>query len=181
MTEITFRRVSRADFPTLCRWLAEPHVLRWWNHEFTPEAVERDFGPVVDGAEPSEDHLALLDSHPLGLIQYSHYAAYPEYLDELAPLLDMPEGAVTIDYLIGDPKLGGRGLGTLMIQRFAARIWTIDPEATCVIVPVNSANVASWTMLLRAGFHLVAQGDLEPDNPVDTWSHEILRLDLPTS
>ena len=112
MEEIAFRRVTRDDFPLIGRWLAEPHVARWWNHEFTPEAVERDFGPSVDGAEPSEDHLVLLDGFPIGLVQYSRYEDYPEYLTELAPHLDVPAHAVSIDYLIGDPQQIGRGLGS---------------------------------------------------------------------
>ena len=179
MARYTFRRLGREDFALLAGWLAEGHVLRWWNHEFTPEAVERDFGPVADGSEPSEDHLGLLDDRPLGLVQYSMYASYPEYRDEVAPYLDVPEGAATIDYLIGDPELVGRGFGTAMIEAFCRWIWTANPAATCVIVPVNSANEASWRMLLRAGFRIVAHGDISPDNPIDDPAHVILRLDRP--
>jgi aminoglycoside 6'-N-acetyltransferase len=181
MGSISFRRVIRADFPLLAGWLAEPHVERWWNHEFSPEAVERDFGPVADGAEPSEDHMVLLDDRPIGLIQYSRYEDYPEYIEELSPLLTMPDGAVTIDYLIGNRELTGRGLGSAMIAGFAEHIWSENPNASCIIVPVNSANEASWKALLKAGFRVVVRGDLEPDNPIDDPSHEILRLDRPTS
>jgi aminoglycoside 6'-N-acetyltransferase len=179
MAEIAFRRVTRDDFPLIGRWLAEPHVTRWWNHEFTPEAVERDFGPSVDGAEPSEDHLVQLDGHPIGLIQYSRYEDYPEYLAELAPHLDVPANAVSIDYLIGDPQHIGRGFGSRLIAAFVDHIWQTNEEATCIIVPVSSGNEASWRTLLRAGFRVVAQGELEPDNPVDDLRHEILRLDRP--
>ena len=177
MSNITFRRVDRSDFPLLTAWLAEPHVARWWNHEFTIEAVERDFGPSADGEEPSEDHLAILDGAPIGLIQFSRYADYPEYVAELTPLLDVPDGAVSIDYLVGDPKLIGHGVGTAMISSFIARIWNVDPVPSCVIVPVCSANVASWRALLSCGFRLEARGDLKPDNPIDDPLHEILRLD----
>lgn len=180
MGSISFRRVIRADFPLLAGWLAEPHVERWWNHQFSPEAVERDFGPVADGAEPSEDYMVLLDDRPIGLIQYSRYEDYPEYIDELSPLLTMPDGAVTIDYLIGDRELTGRGLGSAMIAGFAEHIWSVNPSASCIIVPVNSANQGSWSALLKAGFRVVVRGDLEPDNPIDDPSHEILRLDRPT-
>ena len=179
MEEIAFRRVTRDDFPLIGRWLAEPHVARWWNHEFTPEAVERDFGPSVEGAEPSEDHLVLLDGYPIGLVQYSRYEDYPEYLAELAPHLDVPANTVSIDYLIGDPRQIGRGLGSRLIAAFAEHIWQTNEEATCIIVPVSSANEASWRALLRAGFRLAAQGDLKPDNPVDELRHEILRFDRP--
>lgn len=180
MGSISFRRVIRADFPLLAGWLAEPHVERWWNHESTPEAVERDFGPAADGVEPSEDHLVLLDDRAIGLIQYSRYEDYPEYIEELSPLLTMPAGAVAIDYLIGDRDLTGRGVGSAMIASFVEHIWSVNPNASCIIVPVNSANEASWKALLKAGFHVVVRGDLEPDNPIDDPSHEILRLDRPT-
>jgi len=179
MGAVTFRRLTRADFPMLAAWLAEPHVARWWNHEFTPEAVERDFGSTVDGDEPSEDHVVLLDGRPVGLIQYSRYRDYPEYEEELAGVLPVPDHAVSIDYLIGDPTLTGRGVGTNMIAAFADLIWRTNPDATCIIVPVSSANTASWRALQRAGFHTVARGELEPDNPIDDPSHEILRLDRP--
>lgn len=176
---ITFRRLERADFPLLAVWLAQPHVARWWNHEFTPEAIERDFGASADGAEPNEDYLAMLDGEPIGLLQFSHYTDYPEYLDELSAVLPVPAGAVSIDYLLGDPALTNRGLGSAMIRAFIERIWRVDLEATCVLVPVVSANLASWRSLQRAGFRLVARGALQPDNPIDDPSHEILRLDRP--
>ncbi len=142
-----------------------------------PQAVERDFGPSVDGTEPNQDHLVLLDGRPIGLIQYSRFSDYPEYLEELTSLTPVPDRAVGIDYLIGDPALVGRGLGTEMISRFVEWIW--NTEADAIIVPVNSANVASWKALLKAGFRVVARGELEPDNPVDDRRHEILRLDRP--
>jgi aminoglycoside 6'-N-acetyltransferase len=175
LEEIAFRRVTRDDFPLIGRWLAEPHVTRWWNHEFTPEAVERDFGPSVDGAEPSEDHLVLLDGFPIGLVQYSRYEDYPEYLAELAPHLDVPAHAVSIDYLIGDPRQIGRGVGSRLIAAFADHIWETNEEATCIIVPVSSANEASWRALLRAGFRLVGRGDLKPDNPAGRPLNVVIR------
>jgi aminoglycoside 6'-N-acetyltransferase len=179
MASITFRRLTRADFPMLAGWLAAPHVARWWAHDFSDAAVERDFGPSVDDAEPNEDHLVLLDGNAVGLVQFSHYADYPEYRDELAPLVEVPDHAVSIDYLIGDRSLTGRGIGTAMIAAFAEHVWRVDPEASCIIVPVCSANEASWRALQSAGFRLVARGELEPDNPIDDRLHEVLRLDRP--
>jgi aminoglycoside 6'-N-acetyltransferase len=43
----TFRRVTRDDFGLLASWLAQSYVHEWWAHEYSPEAVERDFGPGV--------------------------------------------------------------------------------------------------------------------------------------
>lgn len=179
MGAITFRPLDRDDFELLATWLARPHVHRWWNHEFTPAALERDFGGALDGDEPTDLLVVLLDDRPIGLAQWYRMDAYPEYVDELEPLVELPEGSASIDYLIGEPDLVGRGVGTAMLRALTDRIWTAAPCVTCLIVPVSTANVASWTALLRAGFRLVAQGDLEPDNPIDDPVHEILRLDRP--
>ncbi len=177
--ELSFRRLTRADFGVLAGFLAEPHVARWWNHEFDDAALERDFGASADGVEPGEDWLVLLDDRSIGLVQYSRYDDYPEYLDELAPIVDVPAGAASIDYLLGDPDLVGRGVGTRTIRAFVERVWSVEPAVPCLIVPVNSANVASWRALLAAGFRLVARGELDPDNPIDDRQHEILRVDRP--
>jgi len=45
---LTFRPITRADFPLLHEWLARPHVARWWDGVPTPEEVETDFGPMLD-------------------------------------------------------------------------------------------------------------------------------------
>ena len=85
-----FRRVTRADFPLIASWLAQPEVERWWQHEWGPEAMERDFGPSVDGAEPNQDWLALLDGMPAGLIQRSLVTDYAENLADFAILSANP-------------------------------------------------------------------------------------------
>jgi aminoglycoside 6'-N-acetyltransferase len=154
-------------------------VRRWWNDEFTPEAIERDFGPAIDGTEPAECWLVEVDGESLGLIQYSRFADYPDYVEQMAPVYPVPVGAVSIDYLIGEPTAVGKGLGTAMIARFVDHVWSTDATASSIVVPVNTANVASWRTLMAVGFRLVARGELEPDNPIDGRSHEVLRLDRP--
>lgn len=175
----TFRRVTRDDYPLLAVWLGSPHVERWWNHRFDLESIEDDFGDVIDGEEPAEDFIALLDDEPVGLMQYCHFEDYPEYVDEMAEVAPVGEGAVTIDYLVGDVDRVGQGIGTAMIAAFVERVWRTDPYATHIVVPVNSGNVGSWKALLNAGFRLVARGEMEPDAPGDDRMHEVLRLDRP--
>jgi aminoglycoside 6'-N-acetyltransferase len=176
-----FRRLTRDDVGLLATWLARPHVQRWWAHEFTPEALERDFGDAVDGTEPGEVLVVSLHGRAIGIAQCYRFADYPDYVAELDGIVEVPEGAASIDYFIGEPDLIGRGVGTRMLRAVAARTWAEYPDVSCLIVPVNSANIASWTALLRAGFTLAARGELEPDNPIDDRAHEVLRLDRPAS
>lgn len=174
-----FRSLRRDDFAVLRRWLAEPLVSRWWNHESTPEAVERDFGPSVDGRDATELFLACVSDRPFGLIQRYPIAAYEEYVAELSQVCPVPPGALSIDYLIGEPQLRGRHLGARMISALVAATWRSCPGADDIIVPVAAGNTASWRALERAGFARIAEGRMTPDNPVDPPDHYVYAIRRP--
>lgn len=176
---ITWRRLTPDDFSLLRQWLSQPHVARWWNHDTAAEAVERDFGPAARGEEPSEDLLALLDGVPFGLVQCARLADYPDTLAPLSAIAPVPQGAATIDYLIGSPELVGRGLGTRMIRSALERIWGERPDIPAVLVAVAAANTASWRALEKSGMRRVGSGDLVPDNPVDGPLHHVYQIDRP--
>jgi aminoglycoside 6'-N-acetyltransferase len=180
---ITLRPVTEDDFPLLARWLAEPHVHRWWFHDLGEEAVRRDFGPVARGEEPAEDLLALVDGQPVGLVQRCRWQDYPDDLEELATgsagRIDVPPGALSVDYLLGSPDVIGRGLGPRVIRAACEEAWATYADAPAVIVPVAAENRRSWRALEKAGFRRVGEADLEPDNPVDDRRHVVYRLDRP--
>ncbi len=159
--------------------MEEPLVKRWWNHETDPFALERDFGPSLDGTDPAEYFVALHDGAPFGLIQRYPWGPYPDYLEEIAPVLAVTPETLSIDYLIGDPGARGRGLGAAMIGTLVAASWPAYPDAPRVVVPVAAGNTASWRALERAGFSRVATGHLEPDNPIDGPEHVVYALDRP--
>jgi aminoglycoside 6'-N-acetyltransferase len=172
---VTFRPLRREDFALLARWLQEPLVARWWSHDSSPKALERDFGPSVDGRDAAQVFLAVTADRPFGLIQRYPIAAYPEYLAELSSVCALPEGALSIDYLIGDARWRRRGLGAAMIVAFAADSWARCPQADDLVVPVAVGNVASWRALQRAGFRRIAEGELTPDNPRHPRDHYVYR------
>jgi aminoglycoside 6'-N-acetyltransferase len=124
---LSWRPLTAEDLPVLADWLREPQVARWWNHETTPDALGRDFGASTRGEEPGEDLLVSLDGRPIGLLQRSVIRDYPEDLAEFAALIEVPDGAIMLDYLIGDAALRGHGLGSRMI---AAAV-----EDTLALVP----------------------------------------------
>ncbi len=170
-----FRRVTRADFPLLASWLAQPHNRRWWNHETDPESIEKDFGAAADGREPGEDHLGLVDGVPVALFQRARWHDYPEYVQEITPILSVGPDAATIDYLIGDQTQTGRGLGPLLIAAYTEKLFVDMPDITEIVVPIVAANRRSWRAIERAGYTRVAEGDLEPDNPIDDPAHVVYR------
>ncbi|GGS49221.1 GNAT family N-acetyltransferase [Actinokineospora fastidiosa] len=176
---IDWRRVTPADFPLLAEWLAQPHVHRWWHHEFTPEAVERDFGAAARGDEPGEDWLVSVDGEPVALFQRCRVADYADEFDQLSAAVPTPLDTMTIDYLIGDPHRTGKGLGTRLIRWAVARTWTDYPDATVIIIPIVAANRASWRALEKAGARRIATVEMEPENPIDDREHHVYQFDRP--
>ena len=179
MTELRFRALARADYALLGRWLATAHVARWWHHDPRPEAIERDFGAVVDRRDPADVFIVELDASPVGLFQRYTFADNPAYRDELAPLVDVAPGALSVDYFVGEPAALRCGVATAMLRAGVAAIWRDHPAAPAVVVPVVAANVASWRALERAGFARVAEGPLAPDNPIDDDLHVVYRIERP--
>ncbi|MDF0530254.1 GNAT family N-acetyltransferase [Tsukamurella sp. 8F] len=170
---ISFRRVTREDFPLLSAWLAEPHNRRWWNHD--PDTVEADFAAAVDGREPSEDWLALDDGVPFGLLQRQRWVDYPDEARTLEPVVTPGARDYGIDYLIGRASATGRGMGTEMISAFCLLTFG-ELDADAVIVAVAAGNRRSWRALERAGFTRVGEVDMSPDNPIDPPDHVVDQL-----
>lgn len=177
--ELSWRPLAAADLPMLAGWLAQPAVARWWHHDATPAGVERDFGPSVRGEEPGEDLVVLLGGRPVGLLQRAVISEYPEDLEEFSALVDVPPGAVELDYLLADDAPRGRGLGSRLIAAAVAATWTDHPAAPAVLVAVVAANVASWRALEKAGLRRVAEGDMTPEDPRDDPRHLVYRVDRP--
>ncbi|MFQ1001429.1 GNAT family N-acetyltransferase [Modestobacter sp. SSW1-42] len=176
LPEVGLRPLARADLPLLGRWLADPLVARWWQDDPSPDAVEAQYGPSIDGTDPTAVYLGLVDGRPFGLVQVYRFADEPASLAELAAVCPVPDGTLSIDYLVGAPADRGRGLGTAMIAAAVARGFADHPDAADVLVPVVAANEASWRALLRAGAERYAEGELEPENPVDSRDHVVLRF-----
>lgn len=174
---ITWRQLTTADFPLLARWLACPHVHRWWHHDSSAEAVERDFGPAARGEEAAEDLLVFLGERPLGLMQLARLSAYPDYLAEIRSVVAVPAESMTLDYFLAAPGDLGQGLGTAMISAFVEAIFVEYGDIESIVVAVCAANVGSWRALEKAGLQRVGSGPMEPDNPVDDPMHHVYRLD----
>jgi aminoglycoside 6'-N-acetyltransferase len=176
MHSFEFTPIRRKDFPLLSSWLCTPHVARWWDDDPSLEAIEIGYGGCVDGTEPAAAFIAHCKGAAVGLIQRYRLGAYPQYMDEMHLILDVPPNLTSIDYLIGPVSALGKGIGTAMIVAFVARIWEDDPATPAIIVPVQANNRASWRALERAAFERIAEGELTPDNPSDSRRHYIYQL-----
>lgn len=153
--EVTFRRLSDDDLPTLHTWLNEPGVVRWWeDDDVTWEGVVHDYGSAAVDDE-AEHWIAVVDGRDLGWIQCYAVVDEPE---EAQPWweLGVDRTAAGIDYLIGDPASRGAGLGTRMVRAFVEDVvFARHPGWTQACAAPLAANVASWRALEKAGFRFV--------------------------
>ncbi len=170
MSSVALRPLVRADFPLLARWLREPLVAEWWHEDASGDALERRYGPAIDGTDPAECRIATSGGRPVGFIQWYLLADEAEYLAELRPWLPVSQDAWSLDYLLGAARFRGSGTATAMLQ---AALAEIGPAP--VVVPVHERNTASARLLRRNGFVLAATADLDPDNPAHTRRHHVFR------
>lgn len=158
---ITFRPLVDSDLPLMHRWLNDPAVVEWWKGEDVSwPAVVRDYG--TGHGEPVEHWIALLDGQPLGWLQCYRAADYVEeetYYWRKHLALDTTAG---IDYLVGEARQRGRGVGSAMIRAFVRDVvFARHPDWTHAAAGPFQANVASWKALEKAGFTRVAVLDDE--------------------
>ncbi|GIG61103.1 hypothetical protein Lfu02_54750 [Longispora fulva] len=160
---VELRPLTRADFPALLRWLRADHVRAWWpNVPAALDAVERKYGPRVDGVSATRVFVIEVDGVPAGIVQCYRHADYPVWEKDVGLA-----GAAGLDYLVGEPDQLGRGVGAAAIGAAVPVAAALYPEVSQVVAVPQAANRGSCRALERAGFTLVAVRDLESDDPSD--------------
>ena len=162
----SFRPLTRADFRLVHRWVNAPHVATWWDDLPTLAAVEADFGPGVDGDDPTDYFAIEVDGRPVGIIQTYLIDDEPEYKAALGD----PEHAAGIDLAIGEPELVGRHLGPAVIHAFATEVvftrWAAGVVDRCVAGPDhrNARSIAAFEAAgFRRGAVVPVPGEPEPE------------------
>lgn len=176
---IGFRRLRRNDFGALATWLSRPHVERWWQHRWTDEAIEADFGAGVDGTDPVEYFVIVLEGRDIGLVQRYRYGDEDDWMHVTSVTGVVEPDMVGIDYLIGEVDLTNRGIGTAVIRHFVTDTWRRHQAAPAIVVDVDPQNRPSWRVLERNGFTRVWEGVLESPDPRDAGPCWFYRLDRP--
>lgn len=146
--ELRFEPLTRADLPMLREWLARPHVAEWWEGPPSPEEMEADYGPSIDGRVSHWCYIVHGDGGAIGFTQaYAPAAFHAEgwWLEEHDP--DMRG----IDQFLAAGELLGRGIGTAVVRAFVDTLFR-DPAVTRVQTDPDPANLRAIRCYEKAGF-----------------------------
>jgi RimJ/RimL family protein N-acetyltransferase len=166
---LRFRPMQVDDLRLLHEWLQRPHVRRWWKDRETYDGIVAHYGPSIEGSDPTDLYVVLLDDEPFGFVQTYRVADYPEY----ATLIGAEDGAAGVDLFIADPALIGQGLGTELLRRFASEVVFANAATSHCVADPDVENIASVRAFEKAGFRVVR----EFVDPEDGKTHALVQLD----
>ena len=145
---LSFRPMTAEDLRLLHEWQQRPHVKRWWSDRETYEQVVEHYLPAIEGQEPADHFIMLLDERPIGMIETYLVSDYPEY----EAVVGVGAGVAGVDLLIGEEALIGRGLGSEVINRFVEEVVFASPATVACIAGPEVPNIASIRAFEKAGF-----------------------------
>ena len=148
---LALRDMRAEDLALVARWLAEPHVARWY---LAGSSVDREIDDLrlsVTGAQPVHVLLVLEDETVIGWCQWYRCDIDPQWAADIGA----GPGDLGIDYAIGEPARVGRGLGTTLVAALVRRARAEHPDAALMSDP-DARNVASRRVLEKNNFQLTA-------------------------
>jgi aminoglycoside 6'-N-acetyltransferase len=161
---IEFQPLRKDHLPLLRDWLAREHVRRWWRDPIESLA---EYEQAIDGLDPTDHYLILLDGRPVGMIETYLVSDHPEW----EAIVQVGEGVAGVDLLIGEEELTGLGLGPQVLAAFVDEVVFKSPATDAVVASVDEHNRRSRRAFEKAGFRYVREVE-EDGRP-----HRLMRLD----
>jgi RimJ/RimL family protein N-acetyltransferase len=157
--DLAFRPLQRNELPLLHEWLARPHVARWWNEgERTLDEVVAHYLPALEGTDPTDHFMVVLNGRPVGFMETYLIADHPDW----DAVVHAGPGVAGVDLFIAEPELTGQGLGTELLKRFVEEIVFAPASTTACVSDVDVDNTASLRAFEKAGFARVGE-IVDPD------------------
>jgi aminoglycoside 6'-N-acetyltransferase len=146
--QIGIRPLTRYDLPILLRWLNDPVVRTWWPREPPSVAgIEDKYGPRIDGRVPVRVYIYEYRGEPAGMTQCFRWAERPS---RKFPVV-IP-AAATIDFLLGEARLRGQGVGSAAFVKFAGHVLDIYRDIDYLVGYPHRENRAFHRVLANAGY-----------------------------
>ena len=165
---VRFVPLTADDLPQIDEWLRRPHVARWWpRDDETPAYVLAEYLPAIQGRDPTDNFVIVVDDRRVGMIQWYLVCDFPEWEE----ILEVGEGVAGVDLLIGEEDAIGRGLGPQILTSFVADVVFAREGTRAVVAGIEPENARSLRAFEKVGFRFAFDYD-EEGRP-----HRLLRLE----
>lgn len=140
MKNIIFRPLSQTDVPQMHTWFNLPHVQKFYSlRQWTEAEVMKKLEPYIEGRQPVNGFIALIDGKPIGYVQKYNIVDFPWPNQNRAD--EIVKNAAGIDLFIGDIDMIGKGIGSQLIQAFLNQhIW---PNKQYCLIDPDISNTAA--------------------------------------
>lgn len=161
-TKITFEKASLKYYESILQWLSEPHVKEFWDN--SPQYKEDILIFMKGRKEPSpywngmfDYWIGFADDEPYSLIMTSEVYSDQEDLQELwRTHLSSKGKTYSIDFMIGNKKYLGLGLGGPTLEKFTCFIHeTVDPSIDTFFIDPADSNPRAKHVYEKGGFENV--------------------------
>jgi aminoglycoside 6'-N-acetyltransferase len=142
---IGFRPLTAGDLGLVDDWLHREHVAQWWRPD---ENSIAEYVDAIEGRDPTDHYVILLDARPIGMIQTYLVADHPEWEE----ILHVGEGVAGVDLFIGEQELIGGGLGPEILRAFVRDVVFARPATHACVAGVEPGNTRSLRAFEKAGF-----------------------------
>jgi RimJ/RimL family protein N-acetyltransferase len=123
--------------------------MRWYGKRVqTLQDLRQEYGPLLEGREPTYAFIILLAGRPIGYIQTYRWRDYPEYFKHLG----VDEDAAGVDLFIGEADCIHRGLGPSILRRFLREVVFGSMDVVSCIIDPEEANSSAIRAYEKAGF-----------------------------
>jgi aminoglycoside 6'-N-acetyltransferase len=137
---IRLMRDELDDYQVMAKWLSDPRVLEFYegrDHAMPLDQIQAEYAPHIRGEDDVAPCLIILESAPIGYLQFYRVGEDSRNSYGLAADYDL-ESVYGIDQFIGEVSCWNRGLGTrsvLLLLRYlfqtkGARRVILDPHVT---------------------------------------------------
>lgn len=166
---IEFEQVKLKDKEIIFSWLSEHHIQEFWD---TSQEHKNDILNFMNGRKEPSNYcdglytywIGSIDNEPYSLIMTLQEKAEYDIPNIKKEKLSKTGNSYSIDFMIGNKKYFGKGLGSITLEKFIDFFsHDYDNQADTFFIDPDVANPRAKHVYEKAGFQYVGDFTMEGD------------------